>query len=572
MESAFEVYRKKLKQKSPEKTKRKKASSIKKKKNVIQKPKVNLKTKQFLLDYAQSSNTNEFQCANGKLEDEPMLLPQEEILPANNIQKSKPKKKKKGKLDDFSSQNIQHLIDSSLNTSSDESVSLEEPEKVFQWLISPRLPRDFFNTIWEKVAIHIKRNHENVYQELLTTNKLQSIFLDNVLFYTRNVDVVSYTNDKRETHNVEGRAVPAALWDYYKNGCSIRILNPHTYCTKLHSLLSTLQEYFGCMVGVNAYLTPPGSQGFAPHYDDIEAFVLQLEGRKHWKLYAPLTSSEVLPRYSSRNFNRDELKGKPVKEVTLEEGDLLYFPRGTIHEGFTDPEAHSLHITISVYQKTSYVDLMEHVLKYTLSAAASDDVEFREGLPLQYLQHCGFANDDCDSKMRMTLKKKVKRLLTKMIDHLDIDSAADELGKQFMWDSMPPIPTKNEREHMMILNGEKIDKGKIYDKIDFNLNVEVRLLRYHCMRLVNDRSEDSLKIYYNTDNANYYHGEELQFLVIDYMYEDAIKCLIHAYPNYVQIGKLPLDGDSDKIQIVSDLWEKGLLVTRYPLSYNSEES
>lgn len=35
----------------------------------------------------------------------------------------------------------------------------------------------------------------------------------------------------------------------------------------------------------NAYLTPPGSQGFAPHYDDIDAFILQLEGRKRWSLY-----------------------------------------------------------------------------------------------------------------------------------------------------------------------------------------------------------------------------------------------------------------------------------------------
>ena len=35
------------------------------------------------------------------------------------------------------------------------------------------------------------------------------------------------------------------------------------------------------------YLTPAGTQGFAPHYDDIEAFVLQLEGQKHWKVYNP---------------------------------------------------------------------------------------------------------------------------------------------------------------------------------------------------------------------------------------------------------------------------------------------
>ena len=72
------------------------------------------------------------------------------------------------------------------------------------------------------------------------------------------------------------------------------------------------------------YLTPAGSQGFAPHYDDIDAFVLQLEGRKHWKVYSPRydslvfiianhcmilnlmlsyrNSDETLPRYSSRKY------------------------------------------------------------------------------------------------------------------------------------------------------------------------------------------------------------------------------------------------------------------------------
>ena len=51
---------------------------------------------------------------------------------------------------------------------------------------------------------------------------------------------------------------------------------------------------------VYRYLTPAGSQGFAPHYDDIEAFVLQLEGKKHWRLYSPRNKEEVLPRFSSR--------------------------------------------------------------------------------------------------------------------------------------------------------------------------------------------------------------------------------------------------------------------------------
>ena len=46
------------------------------------------------------------------------------------------------------------------------------------------------------------------------------------------------------------------------------------------------------------YLTPAGAQGFAPHFDDIEAFILQTEGSKRWRLYSG--QSEELARESSR--------------------------------------------------------------------------------------------------------------------------------------------------------------------------------------------------------------------------------------------------------------------------------
>jgi lysine-specific demethylase/histidyl-hydroxylase NO66 len=67
---------------------------------------------------------------------------------------------------------------------------------------------------------------------------------------------------------------------------------------------STLQEFLGSMVGANMYLTPPGTQGFAPHYDDVEVFILQLEGKKRWRLYEPRTAQEKLPRFSSANFSQ----------------------------------------------------------------------------------------------------------------------------------------------------------------------------------------------------------------------------------------------------------------------------
>ena len=52
-------------------------------------------------------------------------------------------------------------------------------------------------------------------------------------------------------------------------------------------MVALLEEYFGCGGGCNAYLTPAHCQGFAPHFDDVDAFILQVEGTKRWRLYAP---------------------------------------------------------------------------------------------------------------------------------------------------------------------------------------------------------------------------------------------------------------------------------------------
>ncbi len=53
-----------------------------------------------------------------------------------------------------------------------------------------------------------------------------------------------------------------------------------------------------------------------------------LEGKKHWRLYEP---ADKLPRFSSHNMSQEDL-GTPILETDLEPGDLLYLPRGTIHQ------------------------------------------------------------------------------------------------------------------------------------------------------------------------------------------------------------------------------------------------
>lgn len=40
-------------------------------------------------------------------------------------------------------------------------------------------------------------------------------------------------------------------------------------------------------------------------------------------------------------------------------------------------EDHSLHITVSVYQHTAYVDLLEKIIPSALAKAAEENIEFR---------------------------------------------------------------------------------------------------------------------------------------------------------------------------------------------------
>ena len=72
------------------------------------------------------------------------------------------------------------------------------------------------------------------------------------------------------------------------------------------------------------------------------------------------SAEEQLPRFSSGNLEQEEI-GQPIMDVVLKAGDLLYFPRGTIHQANALPDSHSLHITLSCFQKNTWGDLLEKV-------------------------------------------------------------------------------------------------------------------------------------------------------------------------------------------------------------------
>ncbi|XP_040285520.1 ribosomal oxygenase 1 [Bufo bufo] len=450
--------------------------------------------------------------------------------------------------------------------------SKERAKAMFEWLISPVKPDDFFRCIWENKPALIKRHNSKYYDGFFSTSEFHRILREDNVQFGVNLDVTSYTEGVRETHNPPGRALPLVVWDYYTNGCSLRLLNPQSFSSTVWNVLSMLQELFGSMVGANTYLTPPGTQGFAPHYDDIEAFVVQLEGKKHWRVYNPRNSSEMLPQFSSVNFTDGDL-GEPILETILEAGDLLYFPRGFIHQGDCLPDAHSLHITVSSFQRNSWLDLLDKLLPAALQIAAEEDVEFRKGLPLDYLDYMGVQNVESSDPRRKNFIEKTRVLMRKLAEYAPVDAAVDQKAKAFLHDCLPPVLTPAERDQSVHGAPARWENGEVKDGIiQLEKDTPVRFLRGGVARLCSEG--EACVLYYSTDNSRVYHQEAPKSIEVNAEHVEVIEYLLHCYPHYVTVESIPRGDLDDKLAVASMLFEKGLLITKEQLTplTSSEEN
>lgn len=89
---------------------------------------------------------------------------------------------------------------------------------------------------------------------------------------------------------------------------------------------------------------------------------------------------------------------------------------------------------------------------------------FRMGLPVNYLKHVGHVNKDIKSTEKDTIINKVKHLMQKMIEFVDVDQAADKLGRRFIYDSMPPVLSKVEVKYTSKYDGDYMQNGKVYNR------------------------------------------------------------------------------------------------------------
>lgn len=223
---------------------------------------------------------------------------------------------------------------------------------------------------------------------------------------------------------------------------------------------------------------------------------------------------------------------------------------------------HSLHVTLSMYQKTSFADLFEEMMKQTLQNAIAKEVSFRYGLPLDIWHNFGASYENLESARKENIKDHIRTLFERLIGHIDVDEAVDRLAIKFQHDALPPFITQDEKK-LLSIGTQAIPKenGEMTVKI-LHGNSEVRLLRANSVRVTTHDGE--LRLYYYSDNSKEYHEHEVNYIELDNSAVLIANKLINTYPAFIKIRDLDEDFEN-ALSIARALWERGLLMSKKPL-------
>lgn len=280
----------------------------------------------------------------------------------------------------------------------------------------------FLSDYWEQRPLVIARNQPDYYADLCSLQDVDYIISSTDLRHPAirlvkngsEIPLRQYATNVPWGNDVfTGVADVAKVLAEYRRGATIVLQALHRTWRPLALFCRKLEAYFTYPLQTNVYLTPPSAQGFAPHYDTHDVLVLQIAGSKHWRIYG---SPLPLPDRSLPSGSAKVHIGKPVHEFDLTPGDLIYLPRGYIHEGLTS-ESESLHITVGIPPVT-WIDVFSEAL-----ALCHQDLRFRQAVPV------GFAAQDT---MSPSMHSQFEALFTAFAERTDLDAVMARLAERFI--------------------------------------------------------------------------------------------------------------------------------------------
>jgi hypothetical protein len=156
-------------------------------------------------------------------------------------------------------------------------------------------------------------------------------------------EFLSYQTSARSANSRTTRLRSAELTGHLNEGSTLILDGVDELHEPIAELAENLERELAARIQVNMYAGWRTSPGFDVHWDGHDVLILQIHGRKQWKVY-PMTRP-----YPVQSDPKDETPPKdPLWEGMLENGDMLYIPRGWWHVAVPVDEP-TMHLTVGVH-------------------------------------------------------------------------------------------------------------------------------------------------------------------------------------------------------------------------------
>lgn len=235
---------------------------------------------------------------------------------------------------------------------------------LFDRIISPVTRESFLSEFWGRSFLHVA-GQTGRFTHLLPWSELNSILERHRLEPPR---LTLVRNDKPVDPSLfigvsgsRSGLKPAGLMNCLAEGATLVLDYVDELAPAVGQLAEAFQEVLRSRTNVNLYAAWRTQKGFDLHWDAQDTVVLQLSGRKHWKVYRPTRLHPM----------KSDLEAPPTPtgdafwDGVLEDGDMISMPRGWWHVALPLDEP-SLHLTVTLEPATGvdllrwFVDQLKH--------------------------------------------------------------------------------------------------------------------------------------------------------------------------------------------------------------------
>jgi ribosomal protein L16 Arg81 hydroxylase len=233
----------------------------------------------------------------------------------------------------------------------------------FGELIYPLTEEQFLTNYYGKNYLVVKGQPEK-FSHLLSLQSLDRILTYNRLEYPRirmsksgePLPVESYLRTSVSRKGIRAsRIFGSGIHSQLEEGATLIVDGVDELSEQVRVFAESIECVLKEKITANAFLGKGKTNGFKTHCDDQDVFVTQIIGRKYWKVYGMSRTFPLSEEIFGGLTPSDEL----LWEGFLEQGDVLYLPRGWWHLVNSDGNM-SCHITFGLGYKTG-IDFLDWI-------------------------------------------------------------------------------------------------------------------------------------------------------------------------------------------------------------------